>query len=108
MKKRILAMILCLCLFSALLFLGSPAPVYAAGNGKAIQSGTAALETDVNTPTAATVYYGMYSSAPISWRVIGYNGAGAATSSGALTLLAKDKLEDSQFHDSSNHSVAVS
>ncbi len=46
------------------------ATVYAAGTGKDIQLGAAALSDNANTSIAATVYY---DSSSDTWLVIGYN-----------------------------------
>ncbi|MBO4266147.1 MAG: hypothetical protein J5910_03055 [Lachnospiraceae bacterium] len=78
-------------------------PVYAAGTGKDLQLGPAVLGVNVNTATAATVYYGRDESnnAALSWRVIGYNGTeqSVASSANTATLLASDKICNSEFDD---------
>ena len=78
-KSRILSLLLAICLVVGLM----PTAAFAAGTG-AIQLGTDILKTNANTSTAATVYYGGQ-----SWRVIGYDGTGVASSSNSnvVTLI---------------------
>ena len=77
-KSRILSLLLAICLAIGLM----PTTAFAAGTG-AITEGTDILKTNANTSTAATVYYGGQ-----SWRVIGYDGTGVASSnSNAVTLI---------------------
>lgn len=100
MKKRILATLLCFYMILTLL----PTEAFVAGNGKAILSGTGMLETGANTDTAATVYYGKDASGnPYAWRVIGYDGTGAASTSGSITMLAADNLGHSIFKSGVNN-----
>ncbi|MBR4434585.1 MAG: BspA family leucine-rich repeat surface protein [Clostridia bacterium] len=63
----------------------------------AIQLGTGRLATKVNTAKAATVYFGTYNTTPIAWRVIGYDGEGAAGKFDGITLLAAGGLDSSSF-----------
>lgn len=72
--------------------------------GKEIQLGAAPLKTGLNTADAAVVYYGSDGTAPYSWRVIGYDGEGAASSADSITLLAAENIGVSQFDGSGNHS----
>ena len=60
----------------------------------AITEGAGILATNANTSTAATVYYGGQ-----SWRVIGYNGTGVASSSNsnAVTLITAGNPLQSAF-----------
>ena len=78
-KSKLLSLLLAICLVVGLM----PTAAFAAGTG-AITEGTDILKTNANTSTAATVYYGGQ-----SWRVIGYNGTGVASSSNsnAVTLI---------------------
>ncbi len=76
---------------------GLSATVYAAGTGKNIQLGASALEDNANTSSAATVYY---DSSSDTWRVIGYNGTGVASSSGTLTLIASGNMAHGSFNSS--------
>ena len=72
--------------------------------GKEIQLGAAPLKTGLNTADAAVVNYGSDGTAPYSWRVIGYDGEGAASSADSITLLAAENIGVSQFDGSGNHS----
>ncbi len=76
---------------------GLSATVYAAGTGKNIRLGAAALSDNANTSSAATVHYGSSSD---TWRVIGYGGNGVASSSGTLTLIASGNMEHGAFDSS--------
>ena len=85
MKKRILSILLCLCMAACML----PTVAFAADTGKAIQLGTNALNKKVNTAAAPTVYFGQnHENNPGAWRVIGYDGNGVAGAQGDITLLA--------------------
>ncbi len=76
--------------------------------------------TSVNTNSAATIYYGAYPDVtdvagtpgdPIAWRVIGYNGAGVAQTSGSdtATLLAADAVIHRQkFREEFNNNYSGS
>ena len=94
MKKRILSILLCLCMAACML----PTVAFAADKGKAIQLGTNALNKNVNTATAPTVYFGQdHGDNPGAWRVIGYDGNGAAGIAGNMTLLAANNMGLSKF-----------
>ena len=96
MKKRILIILLCLCMAACML----PTVAFAAGaeNDKAIQLGTDALSKNVNTATAPTVYFGQnQDNNPAAWRVIGYDGSGAASAQGDMTLLAAVSMGEAVF-----------
>ena len=102
MKKRILSILLCLCMAACML----PTVAFAAGaeNDKAIQLGTDALSKNVNTEAAPTVYFGQdHGNNPAAWRVIGYDGSGVAGAQGDMTLLAAGTMEEAAF-DSVNYS----
>ena len=100
MKKRILSILLCLCMAACML----PTVAFAADKGKAIQLGTNALNKNVNTATAPTVYFGQdHGNNPGAWRVIGYDGNGAASAQGDMTLLAAGTMGEAAF-DSVNYS----
>ena len=100
MKKRILSILLCLCMAACML----PTVAFAADKGKAIQLGTNALNKNVNTATAPTVYFGQnHEKNPGAWRVIGYDGNGAASAQGDMTLLAAGTMGEAAF-DSVNYS----
>ena len=75
-----------------------PTVAFAADKGKAIQLGTNALNKNVNTATAPTVYFGQdHGDNPGAWRVIGYDGNGAAGIAGNMTLLAANNMGLSKF-----------
>jgi len=56
--------------------------------------GTRALSENMNTPEAATVFLGTHDSEKLSWRVIGFDGEGVASSSneGCVTLLSGKEI----------------
>ena len=96
MKKRILSILLCLCMAACML----PTVAFAADKGKAIQLGTNALNKNVNTATAPTVYFGQdHGNNPGAWRVIGYDGSGVAGAQGDMTLLAAGNMGVVKFAD---------
>ena len=100
MKKRRLSILLCLCMAACML----PTVAFAADKGKAIQLGTNALNKNVNTATAPTVYFGQdHGDNPGAWRVIGYDGSGVAGAQGDMTLLAAGTMGEAAF-DSVNYS----
>ena len=100
MKKRILSILLCLCMAACML----PTVAFAADKGKAIQLGTNALNKNVNTEAAPTVYFGQnHEKNPGAWRVIGYDGSGVAGAQGDMTLLAAGTMGEAAF-DSVNYS----
>ena len=92
MKKRILSILLTICM----LFCLTPISVFAeevgAWGSAVIQLGADALSVlskNVNTATAPTVYFGQnHENNPAAWRVIGYDGNGVTSSQGDITLLA--------------------
>ena len=101
MKKRILSILLALCM----LFCLTPISVFAeevgAWGSAAIQLGTDALNKNVNTATAPTVYFGQdHENNPAAWRVIGYDGNGVTSAQGDMTLLAASNMSSGlQFAD---------
>ena len=100
MKKRILSILLCLCMAACML----PTAAFAADTGKTIQLGTDALSKNVNTEAAPTVYFGQdHGNNPAAWRVIGYDGSGVAGAQGDMTLLAAGTMGEAAF-DSVNYS----
>ena len=106
MKKRILSILLCLCMAACML----PTVAFAADKGKAIQLGTNALNKNVNTATAPTVYFGQdHGNNPGAWRVIGYDGNGVAGAQGDMTLLAAGNMGVVKFaNDTANNKYAPS
>ena len=100
MKKRILSILLCLCMAACML----PTVAFAADTGKAIQLGTNALNENVNTAAAPTVYFGQdHGNNPGAWRVIGYDGNDVTSAQGDMTLLAAGTMGEAAF-DSVNYS----
>ena len=101
MKKRILSILLTLCMTLCL----TPISVFAEEVGTegsaAIQLGTDALSVlskNVNTATAPTVYFGQNNeNNPTAWRVIGYDGSGVTSSKGDITLLAAGNMGETVF-----------
>ena len=59
---------------------------------KNINLGADILETNVNTSTASSIYYGTYNGQPIKWKTIGFNGNGVSSNKGEMTLLANDTI----------------
>ena len=95
MKKRILSILLCLCMAACML----PTVAFAADTGKAIQLGTDALSKNVNTATAPTVYFGQdHGNNPAAWRVIGYDGSDVTSAQGDMTLLAAGNMGETAFN----------
>ncbi len=101
MKKRILSILLALCM----LFCLTPISVFAeevgAWGSAAIQLGADTLNKTVNTEIAPTVYFGQnHENNPAAWRVIGYDGNGVTSAQGDMTLLAASNMSSGlQFAD---------
>ncbi len=103
MKKRILSILLTLCMTLCL----TPISVFAEEVGTegsaAIQLGADALSVlskNVNTATAPTVHFGQnHENNPAAWRVIGYDGSGVTSSKGDITLLAAGAMGVIPFVD---------
>ncbi len=103
MKKRILSILLTLCVTLCL----TPISVFAEEVGTegsaAIQLGADALSVlskNVNTATAPTVYFGQnHENNPAAWRVIGYDGSGVTSAQGNITLLAAGDMGVIPFAD---------
>ena len=103
MKKRILSILLTLCMMLCL----TPISVFAEEVGTegsaAIQLGADALSVlskNVNTATAPTVYFGQdHENNLAAWRVIGYDGSGVTSSKGDITLLAAGAMGVIPFVD---------
>ena len=67
---------------------------------RTVQLGADALNKNVNTATAPTVYFGQnQENNPGAWRVIGYDGSGVAGTAGNMTLLSADNMGVVQFDD---------
>ena len=103
MKKRILSILLALCMLFCLV----PTSVFAEGESA---TGTAAIQfgidvadvlnKNINTASAATVYFGQnHENEPGAWRVIGYYGNSAAGTAGNMTLLAAGNMGIVEFSD---------
>ena len=68
---------------------------------RTVQLGTDALNKNVNTANAPTVYFGQnQENNPGAWRVIGYDGSGVTSSQGDITLLAAGNMGLSKFGSS--------
>ena len=101
MRKRILSILLTLCMLFCLVPTGVFAEGETATGSAAIQLGTDALSKNVNAATAPTVYFGQdHENNPAAWRVIGYNGNGVASAQGDMALLAAGNMSSGlQFAD---------
>ncbi len=98
MKKRILSILLALCMVLCLVPTTAFAEGETATGSAAIQLGTDALSKNVNTATAPTVYFGQdHENNPGAWRVIDYDGNSAAGIAGNMTLLAANNMGLSKF-----------
>lgn len=86
MKKRILSILLTLCMMLCLTPISVFAEEVGAEGSAAIQLGAdplSVLSKNVNTATAPTVYFGQnHENNPAAWRVIGYDGSGVTSSKG--------------------------
>ena len=107
MKKRILSILLYLCMAAYML----PTVAFAAGTGKAIQLGTSGI-SGYDTAKVGTgydyIYMGSYNSSPVKWRVLDDQTNTGAT---GLFLLSEDLLGsggrgDVYFDDTSPYSNA--
>lgn len=104
MKKRILSILLTLCMLFCLVPTGVFAEGETATGSAAIQLGTDALSKNVNTATAPTVYFGQdHENNPGAWRVIDYDGNSAAGIAGNMTLLAANNMGLSKFGASNSY-----
>ena len=110
MKKRILSILLTLCMLFCLVPTGVFAEGETATGSAAIQLGTDALNKTVNTASAPTVYFGKnQDNNPAAWRVIGYDGNGVAGAQGDITLLAASSMGEAVFdNDCSSNEYAPS
>ena len=103
MKKRILSILLTLCMTLCLTPISVFAEEVGAEGSAAIQLGADAisvLSKNVNTATAPTVYFGQnHENNPAAWRVIGYDGSGVTSSQGDITLLAAGAMGVIPFVD---------
>ena len=103
MKKRILSILLTLCMTLCLTPISVFAEEVGAEGSAAIQLGADAisvLSKNVNTATAPTVYFGQnHDNNPTAWRVIGYDGSGVTSAQGDITLLAAGAMGVIPFVD---------
>ena len=103
MKKRILSILLTLCMMLCLTPISVFAEEVGAEGSAAIQLGADAisvLSKNVNTATAPTVYFGQnHDNNPAAWRVIGYDGNGVTSAQGDITLLAAGAMGVIPFAD---------
>ena len=101
MKKRILSILLTLCMTLCLTPISVFAEEVGAESSAAIQLGADALNKTVNTASAPTVYFGQnHDNNPAAWRVIGYDGSGVTSAQGDITLLAAYNMGWSKFGSS--------
>ena len=103
MKKRILSILLTLCMMLCLTPISVFAEEVGAEGSAAIQLGAdplSVLSKNVNTATAPTVYFGQnHENNPAAWRVIGYDGSGVTSAQGDITLLAAGAMGVIPFVD---------
>ena len=103
MKKRILSILLTLCMTLCFTPISVFAEEVGAGGSAAIKLGADALSVlskNVNTATAPTVYFGQnHENNPAAWRVIGYDGSGVTSAQGDITLLAAGAMGVIPFVD---------
>ena len=100
MKKRILSILLTLCMMLCLTPISVFAEEVGAWGSAAIKLGADALNKTVNTEIAPTVYFGQnHENNPAAWRVIGYDGSGVTSAQGDITLLAAGNMGVVKFAD---------
>ena len=101
MKKRLISILLTLCMLLCLVPTSVFAEDEAATGTAAIQFGTDAisvLSKNANSANAPTVYFGQdHENNPGAWRVIDYDGNSAAGTAGNMTLLAANNMGLSKF-----------
>ena len=101
MRKRILSILLALCMVLCLVPTTAFAEGEAATGTAAIQLGADAisvLSKNANSANAPTVYFGQdHENNPGAWRVIDYDGNSAAGTAGNMTLLAANNMGLSKF-----------
>ena len=100
MKKRILSILLTLCMMLCLTPISVFAEEVGAWGSAAIKLGADALNKTVNTEIAPTVYFGQnHENNPAAWRVIGYDGNGVTSAQGDITLFAAGNMGVVKFAD---------
>ena len=100
MKKRTLSILLVFCIMMSLMPIRVFAEEVGAEASASVQLGTTALNKNVNTATAPTVYFGQnHDNNPAAWRVIGYDGSGVTSAQGDITLLAAGAMGVIPFVD---------
>ena len=101
MKKRLISILLALCMLLCLVPTTAFTEGEAATGTAAIQFGidvADVLNKNINTTSAATVYFGQdHENNPGAWRVIDYDGNSAAGTAGNMTLLAANNMGLSKF-----------
>ena len=101
MRKRILSILLTICMLLCLVPTSVFAEDEAATGTVAIQFGTDAisvLSKNANSANAPTVYFGQdHENNPGAWRVIDYDGNSASGTAGNMTLLAANNMGLSKF-----------
>ena len=101
MKKRILSILLTLCMMLCLTPISVFAEEVGAWGSAAIKLGADALNKTVNTEITPTVYFGQnHENNPAAWRVIGYDGNGVTSAQGDITLFAAYNMGWSKFGSS--------
>ena len=98
MKKRMIPILVAVLMVFGMMPMNA-APAHAASGDSAMSLGTEVLDQNVNSTGAQTVWY-----ADKTWRVIGYDGSGAASERGNMTLLAAGTMGTTAFDDSGNYS----
>lgn len=96
LKNKVISLLLVFCLVMGFM----PTPALAAGTGKAIQLGTDALSTNVNTTSAAKVYFGKNArNQPYAYYVIGYKSTGVPNilNDYGATLLGVEGYDTTRF-----------
>ena len=103
MKKRLISIMLALCMVLCLVPTSVFAEEVGAEGSAAIQLGADAisvLSKNVNTATAPTVYFGQnHDNNPAAWRVISYDGSDVTSAQGDITLLAAGNMGVVKFAD---------
>ena len=101
MKKRLISIMLALCMVLCLVPTSVFAEEVGAEGSAAIQLGADAisvLSKNANSANAPTVYFGQdHENNPGAWRVIDYDGNSAAGTAGNMTLLAANNMGLSKF-----------
>ncbi len=103
MKKRILSMILTLCIVTTML-LPAGNTAFAAD----IQAGIGTPSVNNSQDHTTKIYYGSYGGSPLEWYVVGYNGDHVASEIGTVTLFALNAIGPQSKYHTSNAEYAGS